>query len=211
MLDPLLVPVAVAAVVVLVGGRRLVGVARDRRKLRTLFSQYVPASVARQLVESGNAQSAAAGARLTVTVLFCDLRGFTATAARLTPAQVRELLDCYYEALSPLILERDGTVMQYTGDEIFAVFGAPAPMPDSATTGLAVAYDMFAHLDDLNDDLVSRGLPTVNYGIGVHTGEVVAAHVGSQIRPQFSVIGGAPRTLSPGDTEPRSSVHDALV
>ena len=65
--------------------------------------------------------------------------------------------------------------------------------------------------DHLNDDLVSRGLPTVNYGIDVHTGEVVAAHVGSQIRRQYSVIGGAPRTLSPGDTEPRSSVHDALV
>jgi adenylate cyclase len=175
--------------IVLLAGRRLAGIARDRRKLRALFSQYVPATVARQLVDSGNAQSAVAGARLTVTVLFCDLRGFTAVAARLTPAQVRELLDCYYEALSPLILERDGTVMQYTGDEIFAVFGAPTPIPDSAATALAVAQDMFDDLDELNEHLAARGLPTVNYGIGLHTGEVVAAHVGSQIRRQYSVIG----------------------
>jgi adenylate cyclase len=189
LLDPLLVPIAVLATNALLAGRRLVGVARDRRQLRALFSQYVPAAVARELVDSGHAQSAAAGARLNVTVLFCDLRGFTAVAARLIPAQVRELLDCYYEALSPLILERGGTVMQYTGDEIFAVFGAPTPIPDSASTALDVAHDMFAHLGALNEHLVSEGLPPVNYGIGLHTGEVVAAHVGSQIRRQYSVIG----------------------
>jgi class 3 adenylate cyclase len=189
LLNPLMVPVATVVAVALLGVRRLAGVARERRKLRALFSQYVPATVARQLVDSGTAQSAAAGARLTVTTLFCDLRGFTATAARLTPAQVRELLDCYYEALSPLILEHDGTVMQYTGDEIFAVFGAPTPMPGSAETALTVAEAMFDHQQELNDQLAARRLPTVNYGIGLHTGEVVAAHVGSQIRRQYSVIG----------------------
>ncbi len=189
LLNPMLVPVAAMATIVLLAARGLVGVSRERRNLRALFSQYVPASVARELVESGGAKSAAAGARLTVTVLFCDLRGFTAMAARITPGQVRELLDCYYEALSPLILERGGTVMQYTGDEIFAVFGAPTPLPDSASTGLAVAHDMFAQLDELNEQLVVRDLPPVNYGIGLHTGEVVAAHVGSRIRRQYTVIG----------------------
>jgi adenylate cyclase len=178
---------AAVAVTVALLVRQLV----QRRRLALLFSEYVPADVARDLVESGRAQTAQAGERLLVTVLFCDLRGFTPTAARLAPADVRQLLDTYYEHLSRVVFAYGGTVLQYTGDEIFAVFGAPIPHSDHADAALACAAAMRAALPDLNAELAELGLPGVAYGMGLHTGLVVAAHVGSSVRRQYSIIGDA--------------------
>jgi adenylate cyclase len=191
LLDPLRPAAGVGAAAVAVGVALLVRQLVQRRRLARLFSEYVPADVARELVESGRAQTAQAGERLLVTVLFCDLRGFTPTAARLAPADVRLLLDTYYEHLSRVVFAYGGTVLQYTGDEIFAVFGAPVPRSDHADAGLGCAAGMRAALPELNAELAERGLPGVAFGIGLHTGSVVAAHVGSSVRRQYSVIGDA--------------------
>jgi adenylate cyclase len=189
LLDPLRPAAAalVAVVVLVLGdvGQQMM----QRRHLAALFSEYVPAAVARDLIGSGRAETAQAGERLLVSVLFCDLRDFTPTAARLSPPDVRRLLDCYYEALSPIVFRYDGTVLQYTGDEIFAVFGAPLPRSDHADAALACAREMQARQPELSVRLAAAGLPPVAFGIGMHTGLVVAAHVGSSIRRQYSIIG----------------------
>jgi adenylate cyclase len=189
LLDPLSpVVAAVVALMVLVVGATTRQVLQ-RRRLAKLFAEYVPADVARDLVESGRAETAQAGERLLVTVLFCDLRGFTPTAARLSPGDVRSLLDLYYETCSQIVFQHGGTVLQYTGDEIFAVFGAPLPRSDHADAALACGLEMQATAPDLNADLRTRGLPEISFGIGLHSGLVVAAHVGSTIRRQYSIIG----------------------
>ncbi len=126
---------------------------------------------------------------MTITSLFCDLRGFTPIAARLQPSEVRELLNLYYDMLSRSIFERGGTVLQYAGDEIFAVFGAPLPDRDHASAALACARRLFAVQPQLNEELAKRRLPPLNYGIGLHSGEAIAAHVGSAVRMQYAVIG----------------------
>jgi class 3 adenylate cyclase len=176
---------ALAALVVSAGVRHVL----QRRRLARLFAQYVPADVARDLVESGRAETAQAGERLLVSVLFCDLRRFTETAGRLSPGDVRALLDLYYEAHSQIVFQHGGTVLQYTGDEIFAVFGAPLPRSDHADAALACALEMQARGPGVNDELRTRGLPDIAFGIGLHSGLVVAAHVGSSIRRQYSIIG----------------------
>ena len=139
LLDPvrpsLAAVVAFTTLVVSAGVRQVL----QRRRLAKLFSQYVPPDVARDLIESGRAETAQAGERLLVSVLFCDLRGFTPTVARLSPADVRELLDRYYETYSQVVFQHGGTVLQYTGIEIFAVFGGPLPRSDHADAALACA------------------------------------------------------------------------
>jgi class 3 adenylate cyclase len=161
----------------------------ERRRLTALFTQYVPSAVAKELIASGRAQAATEGSRHVVTTLFCDLRGFTPMAATLTPGQVRELLNVYYEVLSAAVMDNDGTLLQYTGDEIFAAFGAPIEQADHADRAMQCAQTFFALRTELNNRLTGAGLPEVNYGIGVHSGDVVAAHVGSTARMQYSLIG----------------------
>jgi class 3 adenylate cyclase len=189
LLEGLLPAAAAAIAAVLVVGMRQLDALADRRRIRSLFAQYVPSTVAEQLVASGRGDVATAGERVALTALFCDLRGFTPLAARLEPTQVRELLNIYYDQLARVIFDDGGTVLQYTGDEIFAVFGAPLPRPHHAAEGLACARHLFEHQQYLNDALLQQGLPALNFGIGVHSGDAIAAHVGSSVRMQYSVIG----------------------
>ena len=139
LLPALLPVVAVLVAALLLGVAGQIEVVRERRRIRALFAQYVPRSVAEQLVASGRAGAASEGERVAVTTLFCDLRGFTPIAARLEPSQVRELLNTYYEQMAQVVLDEGGTVLQYTGDEIFGVFGTPLPQDDHARAALRCA------------------------------------------------------------------------
>ena len=162
---------------------------RRRRRVSRLFSRYVPDSVAKELLDSDAAEAAASGQRLDVAVLFADIRGFTPIAATLEPAQVRELLDAYYEVMTNAIRHHEGTVMQFVGDEVFAVFGAPVPRTDAASAALDCAREMLMSEPDLTRALATNGLPPVEFGIGLHLGPVIAAHVGTTFRRQYTVVG----------------------
>lgn len=155
-----------------------------RRRLVRLFSQYVPARVARQLVEPDRLRALTEGSRVEVTVLFCDLRGFTSMCARMEPVEVRTVLDRFYEAVSEVLLRHGGTIMHFNGDEVFGVFGAPLEQPDHAARALRAAADILRTADDPQLDLPP-------FGIGLNSGEVVAANVGSDLRRQYTVLGDA--------------------
>ena len=197
-----MVPIVAASAVLCRLLLRQIDAAGERRRVRKLFGQYVPDFVARQLLDSGRQFSALDGERHTVTALFVDLRGFTPVAARLEPSQIRMLLNEFYDRVGSAVFSEGGTVLQYVGDEVFAVFGAPLPMDAHASTALRSAREMFAGLDGLQVALAALGLPPVNFGIGLHSGEVVAAHVGSAARMQYSVI---------GDTVNVASRHTSLA
>ncbi len=192
----MVVPIVAASVVLCRLLLRQLEASGERRRVRQLFGQYVPDFVARQLLDSGHQQRALAGERHTVTALFVDLRGFTPLAAQLEPGQIRVLLNEFYRRMGDAVFAEGGTVLQYIGDEVFAVFGAPLAMDAHATTALRCARAMFAGLDGLQAALAGHGLPPVNFGIGLHSGDVVAAHVGSPARMQYSVIGDAVNVAS---------------
>jgi adenylate cyclase len=162
---------------------------RQRRRVNALFASYVPATVAQQLVDNDLLDEVINGVRHDITVFFCDLRGFTPIAATLQPAEVRTLLDAYYEHVCSRILERDGTIMQFVGDEVFAVFGAPVARTDHAAAALECALSVQRDRPKLDEELAELGLPPVRFGIGLNSGEVVAAHVGPVHRRQYSVVG----------------------
>jgi adenylate cyclase len=162
---------------------------RQRRRVTALFSQYVPEEVARRLVDEDLASQAAEGERLDMTVLFCDLRGFTALSENLEPSVVRAMLNHYYDRLTDIVLERSGTLMKYVGDEVFAIWGAPLPDADHPAHALECAMAIQEVTPQLNIELVEMGCPEVSFGIGLNSGEAVAAHFGGGRRRQYDVVG----------------------
>ncbi len=162
---------------------------RHRRRVSALFAQYVPETVARQLEESGRVESAVEGERLDVSLFFCDMRGFTSLSATLTPAQVRAMLNLFYELVTEIILAHGGTVLKFVGDEVFAVFGAPLPVPNHPQVALACAMEIQRRTPELDTQLADDGIPPVHFGIGMNSGDVVAAHVGGGRRRQYDIVG----------------------
>jgi adenylate cyclase len=181
----------VAIVLAFVGAviLRYFGETRQRRRVTALFSQYVPEAVAKRLVEEDRASAAAEGERLDMTVLFCDLRGFTALSESLSPATVRVMLNHYYDRVTDIVLEMRGTLMKYVGDEVFAVWGAPLPSDDHPQMALECAIAIQQLTPELNRELLERGAPEISFGIGLNTGEAVAAHFGGGRRRQYDVVG----------------------
>lgn len=188
---PDLVYPPIAALVAFMAGvvLRYLTEGKARRRVSALFAQYVPPSVAQRLVDEDRVESVMQGERLDVSVLFCDLRGFTAQAAKMEPGQVRLMLDTYYESLSQMVLDHGGTVMQYVGDEIYAAFGAPEIQEDHSSRALACAVAMQDARPRIGEELEALGLPTIRYGIGVNSGSVVSAIVGSSKKSQYSLVG----------------------
>ncbi len=119
---------AMTASFVLALGVRYATETRKRRRVSSLFAQYVPQEVARQLEESGHLEEHMSGQRLDTSLFFCDLRGFTSMSATLEPAGVRKMLNSFYELTTQIILDSGGTVLKFVGDEVFAVWGAPLPV-----------------------------------------------------------------------------------
>lgn len=215
-LDNLWPNVAVLLAAGAVVGARYLTEVRERRRVAGLFKQYVPDRVADDLLATDQLAAAAEGERREVTVFFCDLRGFTATAATLEPVDVRAMLEVYYDVATRVLHEHDGTVMQFVGDEVFAVFGAPLPMGDHAERALAAAQALQAAAADINRQLAPRNV-SIAYGIGLNTGEVVAAHVGSEVHKQYAVVGQTVNVgarlcslAEPGGIVLSRSVRDAL-
>jgi adenylate cyclase len=165
---------------------RIVEVTRARRRTAALFASYVPDEVARQLLDDDI--DAGRSERVDVATFFCDVRGFTPLAATLEPGEVQRLLDLFYEYVAGAVLDAGGTVMQFGGDEVFAIFGAPLPTTGPAEA-LAVTQSLLDEREELLRALRYEGLPDVHFGIGLHVGTVVAAHVGTARRLQYSAVG----------------------
>jgi adenylate cyclase len=181
--------IAVALAVPLSGAVRYFIETRQRRRVNALFSQYVPERVATQLIDEGDVGRVAEGQRVDVTAMFCDLRGFTTLSSSLAPMQVNTMLSEFYEYGTRLVLDYDGTVMTYIGDEIFAIFGAPVPSDRNAANALECAKRLQEHIDELDSMLAKRDFAPLRFGIGLHAGEVVASHAGSTWRRQYTAIG----------------------
>lgn len=139
---------------------------------------------------TARARNARAGhARVTGTVLFADMRGFTAIAERLSPDQVVPLLNDYFSMLSAITGEHGGTVFHIAGDGLMAGFGVPRPEPDASVRAVAAARRMIAGFSRLAGDWKTRlGLET-GIGIGINSGEVIIGDVGAPERPSYTLIG----------------------
>ena len=158
----------------------------ERDRVRDLLDKNVSPEVAAQLVRQG---AALGGEEREVTVLFCDLRGFTPLSEGLEPRELVALLNRYLDRMSSAIEAQGGVIDKYIGDEIMALFGAPVAAPDSADRAVRAALSMRAALAELNGELAAEGRPPLAFGIGVNTARVVAGNIDSHRRLNYSVIG----------------------
>jgi adenylate cyclase len=146
------------------------------------------------LVSTPDEEKALAGARRPISVLFVDVRGFTAMSEQMEPEQVLAALDVYLEELTQSVTKYDGLLDKYVGDEIMALWNAPRYQENHAMLAVMSALDMISRTERINEQLRAQGLPAIGYGIGVNTGEAVVGQMGSSIRKQYDVIGDAINT-----------------
>ncbi len=163
---------------------------RQRDFIRNAFGRYVSPEVAKTLLESPEGLRLG-GHKREITVLMSDLRGYTRFAEQGDPARVMEVLNEYLARMADLIIEHGGTINEFIGDAIFAVFGAPLDHPDHAERAAAAALAMQGAMDALNRANAERGWPRFEMGIGVNTGEAVVGNIGSEQRTKYAVVGAA--------------------
>lgn len=152
----------------------------EREALRGAFGSYVDPVLAQRLIESGSAMFT--GEEVVLTVLFADVRNFTAYAEALPPGQVVDRLNALFEVMVPVLHEYGGHANHYLGDGLLAVFGAPQPLVDHADAAVAAAVEIQRRV------LLTFG-PDLRLGIGLNTGPVIAGTIGGGGRHEFTVIG----------------------
>ncbi len=166
---------------------------RERDTCRYAFDRYMDPEVSRKILSD---QLPREGERRIVTILFCDLRGYTSFAEGKDPREIVTFLNEYFTEMEKAVRNNKGIVLQYIGDEIEAVFGAPLDLPDHADRALAAALEMRERLRSLNDKRVSLGATPIRHGIGIHTGDVLAGSVGSKERLIYAMVGDTVNTAS---------------
>jgi class 3 adenylate cyclase len=149
----------------------------------------LPHGLAERVMERGG--SIGETSRVTISVLMSDVRGFVTIAETADPEALAGQLNEHRAAMTRVVTAHGGTLMQFVGDAVFAVFGAPDPMDDHAPRAVATATEMHRRQATLNDGWVAAGLPRFDLGIAVTTGEVAAALLGSDEHVEYSVVGDA--------------------
>ena len=157
-------------------------------RIKETFGRYVSREV-RDEILSGRIPLD--GELKEVTVLFADLRGFTPITESYPPREVVKIINAYFQEMSRVIRDKGGLVLQYVGDEIMAVFGAPVPSVDHAKRAVSAAVAMRDSLNLLNQTLQKRGWQPLSHGIGVNSGQVVAGNIGGGDRLSYALVGDA--------------------
>ena len=155
---------------------------------RANYSRFMPEYVVQQLLLNPNSFRLG-GVNQTITVLFADIRGFTALSEREKPEKVVGLLNRYFSAMTEIIFEHGGTLDKYIGDGLMALFGAPSTSPADAMNAVKTAIAMQKRLITLNEELKADGFGQVSMGIGLHTGEATIGYIGSDRRSEYTAIG----------------------
>ncbi len=159
----------------------------DREEQGETLSRLLPGGLAEKL--RGGTQRIGETERVIVTVLMSDIRSYSTIAEHADPSQLAGQLNTHRAAMNHAILGEGGTVMQFVGDSVMAVFGAPFPQPDHADRATAAAAAMHALQAEINIRWVADQLPAFGLGIGLSTGEAAAALLGSEERLEYTLVG----------------------
>ena len=159
----------------------------DREEQGETLSRLLPGGIAEKLRREG--RRIGETQTLDVTVLMSDIRGYSTIAEEADPSQLAGQLNEHRAEMNRAILAVGGTVMQFVGDAVMAVFGAPLPLDDHAARALAAAHAMHAGQAEVNARWRASGLPPFELGVGLSTGSVAAALLGSEERLEYTVVG----------------------
>jgi adenylate cyclase len=170
-----------------------------RMREEILAREHLNRLLSPQLVEevmSGRLQLQRGGEMRAATVLFGDIRGFTTMSEQMTPQEVVALLNEYFELMVDVIFKHNGMLDKFVGDEIMAVWGAPLNRKDDTLRAVLGAIEMQAVVRELNEERAAQGLKTIQIGVGLNSGEVVAGYMGSTKSMNYTVMGDTVNTAA---------------
>jgi adenylate cyclase len=163
---------------------------RSKRELANLFGTYVPPELVDEMLKDPDSYSMKASNK-ELTVMFCDMRGFTGMSERMEPTQVQELLNAVFSRLTEIIRANRGTIDKYMGDCVMAFWGAPVETPRHAELAVTTARQIAQAVQAINEEHRARGIPEIGLGIGLNTGTMCVGDMGSDVRRSYTVIGDA--------------------
>lgn len=163
---------------------------RRGRKLKRVFSQYVPPEHVKKISDNPN-KSGMEGESREMTVLFADIRNFTSMSEKLEASVLKEILNRYFTPMTEIIFNYEGTIDKYVGDMIMAFWGAPLEDPEHRAHALDAALSMMEASDKLRFEFIRDHLPEINIGIGLNTGHMSVGDMGSKFRRSYTVLGDA--------------------
>ena len=161
---------------------------RNERFIRKVFGRYLSAEIVETLLGDPEGLDLG-GIQRTVTVMMADIRGFTTICEKLPPNRVVTLLNNYLGTMADIIMKHSGTVDEFIGDAILAIFGAPISRTDDADRAIECALEMQRAMKQLNLINMQEGLPPIAVGISLNTGPVIAGNIGSEKRSKYGVVG----------------------
>jgi adenylate cyclase len=186
---PVATPIVMATLVLVaatIGGLATEG--REKAHLRAVFSQYVSRTVVDKVLADPSRMKLG-GERKELTVLFSDIRGFSAFAEGMGPETLASFLGEYLTPMTDLVLESGGTLDKYIGDAVMAIWAAPVDLPDHAARACDVALRMQEALVTLNKKWKAEGKPEIAIGIGINTGAMSVGNMGTPARFDYTVLG----------------------
>jgi adenylate cyclase len=163
---------------------------RHKRELANLFGTYVPPELVDEMVKDPDSYSMKATSK-ELTVMFCDMRGFTKMSERMEPTQLQEMLNAVFSRLTDIIRANRGTIDKYMGDCVMAFWGAPVDTPNHAELAVKTAIAMSKAVHQINEEHRAKGIPEIGVGVGLNTGTMCVGDMGSDIRRSYTVIGDA--------------------
>ena len=186
---------------------------RDRARLRTDFARFLPGPVVDDVIAETGPNGRLGGRRLYATVMFADLRGFTAAAERLPPETVIDVLNRYLTEMSDAVLDHGGTLVAYQGDGLMAVFGAPIEQADHADRAIDAAREMRdVRLPRFNVWATTAGIADdFRMGIGLASGPVMSGNVGSERRLEYATVGDTTNTAARLEAMNKETPHMLLI
>ena len=161
---------------------------RNEKFIRATFGRYLSDEIVTDILERPEGLELGGDLRR-VTIMMSDIRGFTTLSERLAPDQVVTIINRYLAAMTDIIMAHQGTIDEFIGDAILAVFGAPQRRDDDADRAVRCALAMQAAMDELNQQNRAEGLPEISTGIALNTGDVIAGNIGSERRSKYGFVG----------------------
>jgi len=190
---PLAIPVLVQLPIALFVGllAQYLTEAHNRKQLKNVFGQYVPPEIVDEMSRNPDGNFSVDGESRELSVLFCDIRGFTTISESLAADELKKLLNQFFTPMTRIIFEQRGTIDKYVGDMIMAFWGAPVKDPGHRQHAVEAALAMLDQVVAMRPEFSERNWPEVKIGIGINTGVMNVGDMGSEYRRAYTVIGDA--------------------
>lgn len=161
---------------------------RSKEKIKTAMGKYISNDVMQNVVKNIDELSLG-GKRANVTVLFADIRGFTAMSEKMSAEEVSLILNEYFAGVEPIITKYNGVINKFIGDAVMAIFGEPIQDKNHATNAVKCANEMLEKVEKLQKKWLEEGKPKIEIGIGINTGDAFVGNIGTENRLEYTVIG----------------------